>query len=127
MDDRKAALSQAIDDCIEKNILANFLRTYRAEVLGMLLEELDAKKYERTIWNEGREEGIMEGISLGMEKGRFEHMVILIGKKKSKGYTTEETADMLEEDIELVNKVYCALEKYDAERDWEKIAELLTN
>lgn len=41
--DRKTALNQAIDDCIEQNILATFLRTYRAEVLGMLLEEFDEK------------------------------------------------------------------------------------
>ena len=107
--DRKAALSRAIDDCIEQNILAEFLRTYRAEVLGMLLEEFDVKKYERTIRAEGR----------------FEHMIILISKKKSKGCTAEEIADILEEDIELVNKIYTALEKYDAEKEWEEIIRLL--
>ena len=32
-----------------------------AEVLGMLLEEFDAEKYERTIRGEGREEGREEG------------------------------------------------------------------
>lgn len=108
-DDRKTALDQAIDDCIEQNILADFLRTYRAEVLGMLLEEFDVKKYERTIRAEGR----------------FEQMIILINKKKSKGYTAEEIADLLEEDIELVNKVYGALEKYDVEEEWDKIIRLL--
>ncbi|MBD5532348.1 MAG: hypothetical protein HDQ98_09125 [Lachnospiraceae bacterium] len=53
----KKALEAAITDCIEQNILAGFLRKYRAEVLGMLLEEFDVKKYERTLREEGREEG----------------------------------------------------------------------
>ena len=37
----------------------------------------------------------------------------------------EETADMLEEDIELVGKIYSALEEYDAEKEWDKIAEVI--
>lgn len=49
------ALNMAIDYCIDHNILAEFLRKYRSEVLGMLLEEFDVKKYERTIREEGRE------------------------------------------------------------------------
>ncbi len=52
------ALNMAIDYCIDHDILAEFLRKYRSEVLGMLLEEFDVKKYERTIREEGREEGI---------------------------------------------------------------------
>ena len=52
----KKALEAAITDCIEQDILSEFLRKYRAEVLGMLLEEFDVKKYERSIREEGREE-----------------------------------------------------------------------
>ncbi|MCM1212790.1 MAG: hypothetical protein NC318_14480, partial [Blautia sp.] len=33
-------------------------RKYRAEVLGMLLEKFDVKKYERSLRAEGFEEGI---------------------------------------------------------------------
>ena len=115
--DRTEALNRAIDGCIEKNILVEFLRTYRAEVLGMLLEEFDAKKYERSLREEGREEGRTEGA--------YQKLVLQISKKKFKGYTVEETADMLEEDIELVGKVYSALEEYDAEKEWDKIAEVI--
>ncbi len=41
----------------------------RAEVLGMLLEEFDAEKYERTIRGEGREEGREEGKKEGLKIG----------------------------------------------------------
>lgn len=54
--ERNEALNTAIDYCIDHNILSEFLRKYRAEVLGMLLEEFDVKKYERTLREEGREE-----------------------------------------------------------------------
>lgn len=63
------ALSEAVEYCIENGILEKFLRENRAEVLGMLLEEFDVKKYERTLRSEGREEGLREGVELGREQG----------------------------------------------------------
>ena len=59
--DIRTALNRAVDSCVEKGILKEFLLKNRAEVLGMLLEEFDAEKYERTIRGEGREEGREEG------------------------------------------------------------------
>ena len=59
--ERQEALNMAIDHCIDHDILSGFLKSYRAEVLGMLLEEFDVDKYERTIKAEGREEGIEIG------------------------------------------------------------------
>lgn len=51
--DRKAALNDAILYCIQNHILEEFLRKYRTEVLGMLLEEFDVNKYERSLREEG--------------------------------------------------------------------------
>lgn len=56
-EDRNEALNMAVDYCIAQGILSAFLRKNRAEVLGMLLEEFDAEKYERTLREEGRQEG----------------------------------------------------------------------
>ena len=58
--DRKAAFSEAVDYCIENGILEDVLRKKRSHVLGMILEEFDVEKYERTIRAEGREEGKQE-------------------------------------------------------------------
>lgn len=69
-EDMQTALNRAVDSCIEEGILKEFLRKNRAEVLGMLLEEFDAEKYERTIRGEGREEGRKEGLEEGREEGR---------------------------------------------------------
>lgn len=51
------AIENAIQYCIDQEILAETLTKYRAEVLGMILEEFDKDKYERTLRAEGREEG----------------------------------------------------------------------
>ena len=54
----QTALNMAIDYCMEHGILYDILKEYRAEVLGMLLEEFDVDKYERTIRMEGMQQGI---------------------------------------------------------------------
>lgn len=58
---RANSVNKAMDSCIEQGILKEFLLKNRVEVLGMLLEEFDAEKYERTIRVESWEEGIKEG------------------------------------------------------------------
>ncbi len=69
--DMQAALNRAVEDCIEKGILKEFLLKNRAEVLGMLLEEFDVEKYERTLRREGREEGIEVGREEGLKEGEI--------------------------------------------------------
>lgn len=67
--DMQTALNGAVDYCIENGILKEFLLKNRAEVLGMLLEEFDVEKYERTIRSEGEEKVNRLGILL-TEAGR---------------------------------------------------------
>lgn len=58
--ERQEAYDAAIEYCIEHDILKEFLRKNRMEVIGMLLREFDVEKYERTIREEGREAGLVE-------------------------------------------------------------------
>lgn len=55
----REAYAKAIDYCIEHDILKRFFKDNKAEVLGMILEEFDADKYERTIREEGKEMGAL--------------------------------------------------------------------
>ena len=66
------ALDRAVNYCISHGILSEILRIHRGEVLGMLLEEFDAEKYERTIRKEGIEIGLREGRLKGRQEGRLE-------------------------------------------------------
>ena len=72
---------------------------------------------------ESREQGIIEGRNAGRIEGRIE----LIIKIFQKGYTAEATADMLEEPVSRIRKIYDVIEKnapdYDAETIYKQLRE----
>ncbi len=95
--DAEAAIRAAIDYCIEHEILADILKRNRSEVLGMLLEEFDVEKYERSLKLEGLEEGICIMVETLQEAGWTEGAVAdkiaekfnlpwVEAKKKAAGY-----------------------------------------
>ena len=55
------AVEKAIDECIKKGILAEFLRKNRAEVLGVSIFEYDEEEHMRLEREESRKEGFEEG------------------------------------------------------------------
>ena len=61
------AISQAMDTCINKEILVDILSKQRSEVYDMLLTEFDEERYERTLRKDALEEGIEKGIEKGIE------------------------------------------------------------
>ena len=61
LDNANAGVQKAIDECIDKNILKDFLKEKQSEVIAMCLFKFDKEKYEYTLRNEGKEEGIKEG------------------------------------------------------------------
>lgn len=85
--DYKTALSDAIDYCIDHDILSEFLRINRMEVLGMFLEEFDVEKYERTLKEEGREEGVQYIIEILQEAG---HDMDFVRRKLTEKYSMPE-------------------------------------
>ncbi len=118
-EDRKEALGNAIEYCIGNNILKEFLRKYRMEVLGMLLEEFDVEKYERTM----REDGRIEGIQQGEEQKLIEQ----ICRKVRKGKTLQIIAEELEEEESSVSKIYDTVLASAPDYDCSKVYALLHN
>lgn len=98
------AVTQAVNDCIKENILADFLKKNKAEVVSMSLFEYDEKKHERTMLEIGREEG--------RATGREEKLLMLICKKIQKGKSIEQIADELEEDVETIQPLYEIVLRY---------------
>ena len=93
----KEAIDLAVRECIEEDILRDFLEQHRREVCDMCLTEFDEKKYEDVLREEGREEGLAEGL----KKGRFEERKILleIVQKLKEGKTPEQlVADGMEKE-----------------------------
>lgn len=68
----------------------------------MLLTEFDEKKYKRTIYREGYEDGERAGADNKIRS--------LIHKKLQKGKSVEEIAEELEEDIDTIRAI---VEKYE--------------
>ena len=65
------------------------------------------------------------GILRGVNQGEFKKLIMLISRKKAKSISAADIADLLEEDPVLVQRIYDALDQYDAEKEWPKILTLL--
>ena len=62
--DIKQAIDVAVQSCIndDENVLSEFLRVHRAEVLSVCLTEFNQEIYKESVKEEGRIEGRAEGL-----------------------------------------------------------------
>ena len=67
----------------------------------------DFKESELKGMNAGRIEGKIEGRT----EGAASKIIELVIKKHQKGYTAEDTADMLEEPVSRIRQIYDVIEK----------------
>ena len=63
------AVNQAINECIRKGILAEFLSKNRAEATKMSIYEYDEEKHMRQTREEGYEDGYDNGYDAGLAAG----------------------------------------------------------
>lgn len=110
------AVTHAVNDCIKENILAEFLKKNKAEVVSMSLFEYDEKKHERTMMEIGREEGLAEGRAEATKK-IFGQMIKKIKKQK----TVAQIADELEEEIGTIQPMYDTIQQFAPDYDVEQI------
>lgn len=87
------AMEEAVSWCIHEDILAEFLRKNRAEVISMGIYEFDEEKYIRMERQEAKEEGIQLGIQSGIQTGIQNGIQKLI---RNLHMTAEEAMDVLE-------------------------------
>ena len=111
------AVEHAIDECIAKNVLADFLRKNRAEVLRMSLFYYDEEKHIQ----QERDESYQEGIETGIEKGNFLKLIQLTVKKLQKNKSVAEIADALEEAETVIQNICDAAKEFAPDYDAEKI------
>ncbi len=104
------AIERAIDRCIEEDVLRDFLMEHRSEVVKVMTldytfeRQLALEREERLA--EGYVEGHAEGRAEGHSEGILYNLIQLAYKKYLKGYTIEETAELLEEDYGRIKKIY---------------------
>ena len=66
------AVKDAVQYCIEKNILKEFLTKHATEVINMLFAEWNLNDAIAVAREEGFDDGVEEGIEKGIVKGRVE-------------------------------------------------------
>lgn len=106
-----------MDSCIEKGILKDVLIRQKTEVMHMLLTEFDEKKYKRSVYQDGYEDGVREGEISGFSKGeasglrkgeaqgREDALRDLARKKASQGKDVAIIAAELETDVETIARL----------------------
>ena len=105
-----ASLEQAADtavlECIKDGILKDFLTKHRSEVVGMLLEEFDMDEYIKMERRDSYEDGLSESLSQSHINGEYSHRIHTVYNMFHKNIPVETCANLLNEDISFVNKIY---------------------
>ena len=70
----ETAVQKAVDECIQEEILEEFLRKNRAEVIAVSIFEYDKEVEERKLrkaeFEAGEQSGIQKGIQEGIQEGK---------------------------------------------------------
>ena len=105
------AVNEAVEDCIQRGILAEFLSKNRAEVIKVSIYEYDEEKVKRMFKEEcmklgmeqGKQLGIEQGKQIGIEQGIEQARVIF--RLYISGKSEEDIARETGETIEMIHKV----------------------
>lgn len=119
--DVKQAVLEAIDECMEENILVDFFEKHREEVVEVSIYDYDEEKVRKTLADEAREEGVAEGIKEGIEKGEIITKITMIIKKVEKSKSLLTIASELEEEEADIKPLYDAVVASAPDYDIEEI------
>ena len=111
--DVKQAVLEAIDECMEENILVDFFEKHREEVVEVSIYDYDEEKVRKTLADEAREEGVAEGETLTK--------ITLIIKKVKKSKSLPTIASELEEEEADIKPLYDAVVASAPDYDIEEI------
>ena len=115
------AVEKAVDECISEDILSEFLLKNKAKVTNMSIFEFDQELHNRTLYEEGHEDGFVKG----EESGMLTKLISLISRKLQKAKSPEQIAEELEEDIDLVREICECAAPFAPEYDVGKICEAM--
>ena len=111
--DVKQAVLEAIDECMEENILVDFFKKHREEVVEVSIYDYDEEKVRKTLADEAREEGVAEGETLTK--------ITQIIKKVKKSKPLPTIASELEEEETDIKTIYDAVVASAPDYDIEEI------
>lgn len=89
------------------------------------VDYMTAEEYRWWIEEKAKREGLAKGREEGREEGQQLKLVSQVLRKLEKGYTPEETAEMLEENPGQIRSIYKAAERMAPDYNVEKVCALL--
>ena len=95
------AVDRAINECIEEDILRDFLMEHKAEARAMSIFEYDQERHMQ----QEREAGIEKGRRIGIAEGEGQLLRRLVQKKLAKGMNIADIAEALEETEERIQEI----------------------
>lgn len=113
----KEAIECAIDECIREDILAEFFKEHRVEVVKVAALDFTFERRKKLIRRDSLEEGREEG---GLVK-----LISMVCRKLVRGKAPETIAEELEEELDIVEDICKVAEDYAPEYDAKKIYEAL--
>ena len=102
------AISKAIDDCIQNNILRDILQKERLRVMASILSEFDEVGYKEMIRQEAYEDAYEEGVEYGVKT--------LIEFVQDIGYSKEDATTLVKQRFHLSDD---AINQY-MQKFWKK-------
>lgn len=99
--DIRTAVTEAVDECIAENVLSDFLKNHREEVITVSIYEYDEEGHLEIVKEEGRQLGIAEGKQLGLAEGLNKGINAFIKLCKDMNLSDDDTVTKLIEDYQL--------------------------
>ena len=85
------AVQKAVTECIQENILADFLRKNQAEVIAMSIFEYDKVEEEKKLRKAEFDAGVEQGVTLGQKQASTDTALRLL---KTGKFDTKEIAEL---------------------------------
>ena len=103
--DIETAVNEAIDECIQENVLSDFFRKNRSEVVGVSIYEYDEEGHMEILKEEQYQRGVADGIQQGINEGQQKERVRAITSMLELGIDKEKIlTKYLREEYEMAVK-----------------------
>jgi len=99
--DIRTAVTEAVDECIAENVLSEFFKNHREEVITVSIYEYDEEGHLEIVKEEGRQLGIAEGRQLGLAEGLNKGINAFIKLCKDMNLSDDDIVNKLIEDYQL--------------------------
>ena len=95
------AVDRAINECVEEDVLRDFLMKHKAEARAMSIFEYDQERHMQ----QEREAGIEKGRRIGLAEGEAQLLRRLVQKNLARGMNIAEIAEVLDETEERIREI----------------------